>query len=120
MDRKTKMWIGLMNFFEKYWGCHQMPERSFFIKGFQFPICARCTGIIIGELIAVLLSIAYRKYSIFVLTMLFPMTIDGMVQFFTPYTSTNIRRLLTGILFGFSFLYTILIFIIHIAIYITH
>ena len=29
-------------------GCHQMPERSFFYKGKQFPVCARCTGVIIG------------------------------------------------------------------------
>lgn len=25
-------------------GCHRRPERSFFYKGRQFPICARCTG----------------------------------------------------------------------------
>ncbi|MBQ3473297.1 MAG: DUF2085 domain-containing protein, partial [Methanobrevibacter sp.] len=24
--------------------CHRMHERSFFIKGHQFPVCARCTG----------------------------------------------------------------------------
>lgn len=33
-------------------GCHQMPERSFSYKGKQFPVCARCTGIFIGQLIS--------------------------------------------------------------------
>jgi uncharacterized membrane protein len=25
--------------------CHQKPERSFFLDGHQFPVCARCTGL---------------------------------------------------------------------------
>ena len=33
-------------------GCHQMPERSFFIRGKQFPVCARCTGVMIGNIAA--------------------------------------------------------------------
>ncbi|MBS5794738.1 MAG: DUF2085 domain-containing protein [Clostridiales bacterium] len=34
-----------MDFFEPC--SHQIPERSFFIKGYQMPICARCVGVII-------------------------------------------------------------------------
>jgi len=30
------------------WHCHQRQERSFFIKGRQMPLCARCTGILVG------------------------------------------------------------------------
>ena len=31
--------------------CHRMPERSFFIRGYQFPVCARCTGFYISLII---------------------------------------------------------------------
>ena len=29
-------------------GCHQRADRSFFWHGYQFPICARCTGVVSG------------------------------------------------------------------------
>lgn len=28
--------------------CHQIPERSFHLAGFQFPVCARCLGVYAG------------------------------------------------------------------------
>ena len=28
--------------------CHQQPERSFFLEGNQFPVCARCTGLYVS------------------------------------------------------------------------
>ena len=28
--------------------CHQIPERSFHLAGFQIPVCARCLGIYLG------------------------------------------------------------------------
>lgn len=33
-------WVKLMCFGRKL-GCHQMPERSFFIEDYQLPVCAR-------------------------------------------------------------------------------
>ena len=50
----NKIWIKLMNLGDKI-GCHQISERSFFIKGYQFPVCARCTGVFFGEIIAIFL-----------------------------------------------------------------
>jgi uncharacterized membrane protein len=28
--------------------CHQIPERSFYLHGFQLPVCARCFGLYAG------------------------------------------------------------------------
>lgn len=32
--------------------CHQIPERSFHLQGFQLPVCARCLGIYSGAAFA--------------------------------------------------------------------
>lgn len=42
-------------------GCHQMPERSFFFKKYQFPVCARCCGVLCGEILAVVLMLNKKK-----------------------------------------------------------
>jgi uncharacterized membrane protein len=34
--------------------CHQRPERSFFLDGDQFPVCARCTGLYLSGAIGIL------------------------------------------------------------------
>jgi uncharacterized membrane protein len=36
--------------------CHQRPERSFYVWGAQFPVCARCTGIYVGAAFGVIAS----------------------------------------------------------------
>ncbi|MGI6363253.1 MAG: DUF2085 domain-containing protein [Bacillota bacterium] len=32
-------------------GCHQLPERSLFLFGWQMPVCARCQGILTGQIV---------------------------------------------------------------------
>jgi uncharacterized membrane protein len=32
--------------------CHQLPARSFFWDGHQFPVCARCTGLYLSGAVA--------------------------------------------------------------------
>lgn len=83
--------------------CHRMPERSFFIKGYQFPVCARCTGILIGYIIGIIYIIFCNKLGyILELILMLPMLIDGIGQYRGYFVSTNIRRLITGILAGIS------------------
>ena len=108
MDKNTKNWIKLMDWFSKYWGCHQMPERSFFIKGYQFPICARCTGILIGYITSPALIYFGLLPNIFgCVILLLPMIIDGTIQYCTNYNSNNFKRFITGLLSGFGFISTI-------------
>ena len=114
-NKKIKIWLKWMKF-GHFLGCHQIAERSFFIKGYQFPICARCSGVALGEIIA-LTCIWFLKIPLWVsLILLIPMLIDWSLQFFKILKSSNIRRFLTGILcgFGLTFIYyKIIVFIIH-------
>ena len=83
-------------------GCHQRPERSFFVKGYQMPVCARCEGEYIGAL-AALIAVWFMHPPYWLMTLLMvPMIIDGLLQALTSYSSTNWRRLITGALFGFG------------------
>lgn len=101
-----KAWIKIMNFGSKI-GCHQIPERSFFIKGHQFPVCARCSGAFLGEIIAILLIILKINVNIlWAIILLLIMGLDWFLQQINWIESNNIRRLITGILGGFGITYT--------------
>ena len=105
MKKPTVRWIKLMKA-GKRMGCHQMPERSFFFKGHQFPVCARCTGVILGELIAIVLLLWSVKIDfLIVLAMLLPMGIDWGLQYLKILESSNIRRFITGNLGGLGLTY---------------
>ncbi len=92
-------WIRLMKL-GQYIGCHQMPERSFFYKKYQFPVCARCTGVILASIITMPIFFI-RKLNIFIaLFMSSIMFIDWFLQFINVKPSTNRRRFITGIIGG--------------------
>lgn len=115
MDKRTKNWIRMMTFFRKYWGCHQIYERSFSLCNYQFPICARCTGILCGYILAIISLIIRIKVELYIcVIMILPLILDGSLQYFVKVMSNNIRRFITGILFGFAIVQIILhiIFII--------
>lgn len=97
-----KKWIFLMNIGNKL-GCHQMPERSFFIKKYQFPVCARCTGVIISSIIAIILFF-YKKLPIKVcMAMSGVMLCDWLIQYLEIQESNNRRRLITGLIGGLGY-----------------
>jgi len=105
IDKNTKRWISLMNFGAKM-GCHQMPDRSFSYKGYQFPVCARCTGVIIGEFISIIAILCALKISwLYIVFMIVPLSIDGGLQYINVWKSNNVRRIITGILAGFGLTY---------------
>lgn len=87
-------------------GCHQLPERSLFYKGKQFPVCARCTGVTIGEFLATLAIILRIHISVFCsFILLLTMGWDWFLQYLKVLKSTNGRRVITGILGGFGLIY---------------
>jgi uncharacterized membrane protein len=104
IDKKTKIWIFLMRIGEL--SCHQIYERSFTFRGYQFPVCARCTGIFIGHIIAIFSCIMGVRISLIISVLLILITAgDGFLQLFKIKESTNVRRLITGILAGIGFIF---------------
>ena len=103
MKIDDKKWMKLMKIGEAL-GCHQMPERSFFYKGYQFPVCARCTGVIISAIIAYVIFFTKKKIPIGVcMAMSSVMLIDWSLQYLEIKESTNKRRFITGLIGGFGY-----------------
>lgn len=103
MSGLRQSFLELIRTLGNYSGCHQMPERSFFYKGKQFPVCARCTGVFFGQLTAVLLVLSQKLLPVkWAAVFLAAMGVDWGIQETGIKESTNIRRLITGFLGGFG------------------
>jgi uncharacterized membrane protein len=77
--------------------CHRLPERSFFIQGRQFHICARCTGLLVGTVVSVLL-IPAKNYVWFLFPIfLIILVVDGVTQKIRLRQSNNLLRFSTGV-----------------------
>lgn len=87
--------------------CHQIPERSFHLRGYPLAVCSRCTAIYAGFLLGLL---AYplrgaidggefppRRWLILAGI---PMLLDFMAGFAGVAENTFLSRSLTGALFG--------------------
>jgi uncharacterized membrane protein len=92
--------------------CHQMPERSFFLFGYQMAYCQRDTAIYSGVLALGLLYGLVRRYirplglrwaALFAL----PMAIDGFTQLFGLSESTWELRVVTGSLFALAVVWVV-------------
>jgi uncharacterized membrane protein len=85
----------------RVWHCHQRPDRSFFVKGRQFHVCARCTGLIAGVVIApVWVFMPIRLVGAMTAASIGFMLWDYGTQQRGARTSTNRLRLLSGLLVG--------------------
>jgi len=85
--------------------CHQIADRSFFINGNQMPFCARCTGIFLGVTIGFFLMIFLKiqldkKFIYLIILGILPIGVDGLGQLIDLWESTNLTRVLTGLLIG--------------------
>lgn len=87
--------------------CHQLPERSFFIAGHPFAVCARCTGLYAGFAIAMMtypLLRSLRQTEAPARKWLFlaalPLALDFAVGYFDIWENTHSSRFATGALLG--------------------
>ena len=87
--------------------CHQIPERSFFIAGHQFAVCARCTGLYAGFTAATICYPLVRPLRLtntpprrWLFLAAAPLAIDFLLGFFGIWENTHLTRLLTGALLG--------------------
>lgn len=108
-----KIWLFSMRFCSGM--CHQKMERSFFVKNYQLPVCARCTGLLIGYILGIIGLMFSLKLPIFLaILFIIIMFIDGFIQLKGIKQSNNVRRVITGTLCGIaviSVLYYIFIWI---------
>jgi uncharacterized membrane protein len=95
--------------------CHRLPERTFNIKGHYFPVCSRCTGLLLGFLsFFIFLYFNHIPYSInlliFSVLIMFPTVIDGYTQLIGLRESNNALRFFTGLIGGIGMVICMIIF----------
>ena len=115
MTGKDKIWITLMSAFSNT--CHQKANRSFFLYNYQFPICARCTGLLLGYFLGIIILFIGKISLTLSIAFIITMFIDWFVQYKGIKISNNYRRLFTGSLCGIGIigiLSNIYVFICHI------
>ena len=78
-------------------------REKFFYKGYQFPVCARCTGVIISSVLAIGVFFK-RKVAVWkCIVMSGVMFMDWFIQYVGVLESTNRRRFVTGLVGGFGY-----------------
>ncbi|MBZ2166642.1 DUF2085 domain-containing protein [Methanobacterium sp. VT] len=99
--------IHFLTFFTQFI-CHRIPERSFNIQGYYFPVCSRCTGLYLG-------AFSYFTYVYFNFVeytslliilgflMIIPTFIDGTTQLSGFRESNNKVRFISGLIGGIGF-----------------
>ena len=85
--------------------CHRLPNRTFKIRNWYFPVCARCTGFYIGAFsYFIYVYFFFVEYTITLILIAFlmivPTLLDGSTQLFDSRNSNNILRLFTGLIGG--------------------
>jgi uncharacterized membrane protein len=92
--------------------CHQIPARTLALSGYLMPLCARCSGIVLGcGAGAILLSILCLRFQHprrLALVLCGPMIVDGCAQVLAIYPSPASLRFTSGFLFGGSLVFILM------------
>ena len=83
--------------------CNKKAHRAPKILGKTFILCWRCTGVLLGAILASFI-IKYPEipHSRLPLLFLIPMSIDGSLQYILNIESNNKRRFVTGFIAGLA------------------
>lgn len=87
----------------RLWHCHRIPSRSFFIRGRQFHVCARCTGLIVGLILSPAFFWFRANAAPFFVAFLLANAIDSTTQFIGLRASENWLRMILGSALGLTF-----------------
>lgn len=84
------------------WLCHQRPERSPHLWDWQFPLCWRCTGILAGLIVFVILLVATRRLPSqwLSIALCLPLPLDVLLAIAGAWSGTNTVRCVTGVVWG--------------------
>ncbi len=98
-------WDKVYNIFLDLPICHRLPDRTFKVRDWYFPVCSRCTGFYIGAFsYFIYVYFFYVEYTttliLLAILMITPTLFDGLTQFFGFRESNNMLRLFTGLMGG--------------------
>ena len=85
--------------------CNLRPKRAFSWGRFVLPLCARCSGLVVGGLFCGTLFLVGMPPCVPVWCVALAaicLVSDWSVQRFWEVESNNVRRFVTGLLFGFA------------------
>lgn len=86
----------------KWIPCHRKLERTIQIGSYTFPLCARCSAILIGYFSLPIIFIISSLSWWYIPILMLPLLIDGYTQKWKWRESNNVYRFITGLLFGIA------------------
>ena len=93
-------------FLHTFWHCHRRADRSFFLRGRQFHVCARCTGLIVGTMLSGLLLPLHQVAFDLLVASAAVLVVDAGTQYIRLRESNNGLRFCTGLAVGLTWLPT--------------
>ena len=96
--------------------CHQLPERSFQLAGFQLPVCGRCLGIYVGAAVAAGVHVRARSgtplSSLVAQTVFFLGALPSIMTFGLEWSGvwrgTNVVRAVSGATLGIAVAFVVM------------